>query len=522
MPVNKFHSRYYPAFSEFEFYSLTLKMLKGCQTLDAITNKNLIKLSPYLNGKFLRESTDERETFPVFNPFDQSTLTRVTSTTDSQFQEAFTNSKDTFKTWSHTSPRTRSKLLRNLNEAVLSNADDLAKLISLENGKPLADSLGEVKYGASFLEWFSEEAPRLNGSIIPSSSTDKRIMAFRKPIGCVGILTPYNFPLAMITRKLGAAMAAGCTSVIKPATETPLTALAFAQICSDVGIPDGVVNILPVEEARVPKIGKLFCETPELKKISFTGSTVVGKLLYGQSSKKIKKLSLELGGNAPFIVCNDANLEKAIDGLIVAKFRSSGQTCVCVNRIFIEDDIYDKFIDMLVSKLKSSTKMGPGMDTTVTHGPMIHSKAINKVENLVQDACNKGAQCVLGGQRLPNLGETFYDLTVLKEVTPDMDIYQQEIFGPVASCIRFKGLEEAISMANDTDVGLAGYVYSNSYDKCMIASEELEVGMVGVNTGLISEAALPFGGVKESGFGREGSIFGIDEYTIVKSVVVGM
>lgn len=494
----------------------------SAQTLKAIANKNLIKSSPYINGKFLKELTEENVTFPVINPFNQSTLVRVTATTDSQFQDAFTNSQNTFKAWSHTSPRYRAKLLSDLNDAVLSNADDLAMLISLENGKPLADSLGEVRYGASFLEWFAEEAPRLNGTIIPSNSTDKRIMAYRKPVGCVGILTPYNFPLAMITRKLGAAIAAGCTSVIKPATETPLTALAFAQICSEAGIPDGVVNILPVEEARVPKIGQLFCETPELRKISFTGSTSVGKLLYSQSSKRIKKLSLELGGNAPFIVCNDANLEKALDGLIAAKFRSSGQTCVCVNRIFIEDDIYDKFIDMLVSKLKLTTKLGPGTDTTVTHGPMIHSKAVNKVEHLVQDACKKGAQCVLGGKRLPELGETFYDLTVLKEVNETMDIYHQEIFGPVASCIRFKGLEEAIEMANDTEVGLAGYVYSNSYDKCLIASEELEVGMVGVNTGLISEAALPFGGIKESGFGREGSIFGIDEYTVVKSVVVGM
>lgn len=485
-------------------------------------NKKLIKTSPYINGSFLQESVDESGTFPVVNPFDGSVLARVTATTDVQFQEAFENSRATFKEWSATSPRSRATLLRNLNDAVLANAHDFARLISLENGKPLADSLGEVKYGASFLEWFAEEAPRLNGSIIPSSSTMKRIMAYRKPVGCVGILTPYNFPLAMITRKLGAAFAAGCTTVIKPATETPLTALAFAQICSEVGIPNGVVNMLPVEEARVPQIGKLFCEAPELRKISFTGSTVVGKLLYGQSSQKIKKLSLELGGNAPFIVLKDANLDKAVDGLIAAKFRSSGQTCVCVNRIFIEDEIYDKFVDMLVARLKTTTRMGPGMDPTVTHGPMIHHKAVRKVEKLVEDAVKKGAQCVLGGRRLPSLGETFYDLTVLKEVTPGMDIYHQEIFGPVASCIRFKGMAEAIAMANDTDVGLAGYVYSNSYDKCLLASEELDVGMVGVNTGLISEAALPFGGVKESGFGREGSIYGIDEYTVVKSVVVGM
>lgn len=487
------------------------------QTLHAITNKSLIKTSPYINGQFL--PNDNSGAFPVSNPFDQSVLTNVTSTTDDQFELAFQNSMETFHAWSKTTPRSRSKILRDLNDAVLANADDLARLITLENGKPLADSLGEVKYGASFLEWFAEESPRLNGSLIPSMSPDKRIMAYRKPIGPVGILTPYNFPLAMITRKLGAALAAGCTTVIKPATETPLTALAFAQLCSEVGVPNGVINMLPVEEERVPQIGKSFCESPLLKKISFTGSTQVGKLLYSQSSQTIKKLSLELGGNAPFIVFKDADLEKALDGLIAAKFRSSGQTCVCVNRVLIEDEIYDEFIQMLCTKLQQTTKIGPGMDPTCTHGPMIHHKSIDKVERLVQDAISKGAECVLGGERLPKLGETFYDLTVLKDVTKEMDIYHEEIFGPVASCIRFKGLDEAITISNDTDVGLAGYVYSQDYQKCLLASEEIQVGMVGVNTGLISEAALPFGGVKHSGLGREGSIFGIDEYTVVKSVV---
>ncbi|GMM29943.1 hypothetical protein DAMA08_026880 [Martiniozyma asiatica (nom. inval.)] len=495
------------------------RRLLSTQTLDSIKEKKLIRTSPFINGVFLGEGN---EIFPVFNPYNQSLLANVTSTTTDDILFAFKNTADAFPEFSRTTARSRASILRNLNDALLSHADDLAKLITLENGKPLADSLGEVKYAASFFEWFSEEATRLNGFIIPSASSEKRIAAYRKPIGPVGILTPWNFPLAMITRKLGAAIAAGCTSVIKPATETPLTALAFAQICKDVGVPSGVVNIVPVSENRVKEVGKQFCESSELRKISFTGSTEVGKILMAQCATKIKKLSMELGGNAPFIVCKDADIEKAVDGLIAAKFRSSGQTCVCVNRIFVEKDIHDEFVSLLIQKLKKSTRLGPGMDPTVSHGPLIHKKALKKVKYLVEDAVSKGSKILLGGNHRVDLGKTFYDLTILDNVNTDMDIYHNEIFGPVASIVTVENIQEAISLANNTDVGLAGYVFSKNYDKCMSISEEMDVGMVGINTGLISEAALPFGGVKQSGFGREGSIFGIDEYTIVKSVVVGM
>lgn len=491
------------------------------QTLSSIKNQALIKTTPYIAGEFTTETKSTIQ-FPVINPFDGSTLTNVNSTTESQLSLAFTNSADSFERFRHTTPRWRSRLLRRLNDEILKNADDLARIITLENGKPLSDSMGEVIYGASFMEWFSEEAPRINGSIISSLDPTKKISAYRLPVGPVGILTPWNFPLAMITRKLGAAIAAGCTAVIKPAADTPLTALAFAQICENVGVPAGVVNIVPVEESRTPEFGKRFCESNELKKISFTGSTKVGKLLLEQSASTVKKVSMELGGNSPFIVTDKVkNLENAVDGMIAAKFRSSGQTCVCVNRVYIADAIYDKFVEILLNKI-SKFRLGPGIDPTVTHGPLIHERALNKVDHLTKDALKKGAKLLYGGNRISKLGPTFYELTILGDVTPEMEIYETEIFGPIASLIRYTGsINSVISMANRNkeDVGLAGYVFSDDVKECRIAQQDLNVGMVGVNTGLISEAALPFGGVRCSGFGREGSVFGVEEYTVVKSVV---
>lgn len=501
-------------------YSTQSKVL--LQTLEAIQRKELIQTVPYIAGEFCQGNGNAPK-FAVKNPFDGSELINVTSTSESQLSIALANSQDAFKEFKKTTPRWRSGLLQKLNDAILDNADDLARIITLENGKPLADSLGEVKYGASFMQWFAEEAPRINGTLISSADPRKRIVAYRMPVGPVGILTPWNFPLAMITRKLGAAIAAGCTAVIKPAADTPLTAMAFAKICQEVGVPAGVVNILPVEEKRTPEFGKRFCEAAELKKISFTGSTHVGKLLLEQSASTVKKISMELGGNSPFIVSDKiVNLEKAVDGLIAAKFRSSGQTCVCVNRVYIADKIYDQFTSLLVNKLKKSVRLGPGMDPTVTHGPLVHERALAKVTALVEDALNKGAKLLHGGHTRKDLGPTFYELTVLGDVTPEMDIYETEIFGPVATLIRYTGsMESIIAKANRNreDVGLAGYVFSDDVGECRLASEELEVGMVGVNTGLISEAALPFGGVRCSGFGREGSVFGVEEYTVVKSIV---
>lgn len=493
------------------------------QTLDVIKNQELIQTKPFINGKFISEADAPK--FPVNNPFDGSKLIDVKATTHDQLTSAFQITKQSFDDFRELAPKDRSLILRKLNDSVIEHAEDLAKLITLENGKPLKDSMGEVLYGASFLEWFAEEACRINGQLINSVSPNKRIWSTREPVGPVGILTPWNFPLAMITRKLGAALAAGCSVVIKPASDTPLTALAFAKICQDVGVPSGVVNITPVEEQRTPLFGKMYCESPSLRKISFTGSTMVGSLLLGQCASTVKKVSMELGGNAPFIVSNKNDSKKlvdAVDALIAGKFRSSGQTCVCVNRVYVHNDVYDEFTQLLVSRLKQTVRLGPGMDPTVTHGPLVHEKAVKKVESLVDDAVSKGAKLLLGGKKRSDLGKTFYELTVLGDVTPEMKIYETEIFGPVAAICRYNSsMKEICHIAsqNRDDVGLAGYVFSSDSEECRAAAKGLDVGMVGVNTGLISEAALPFGGVRRSGFGREGSVFGVDEYTVVKSVV---
>lgn len=496
------------------------------QTLASVNYKGLIQTTPFINGKFIpNDGADcgNVVNFGVNNPFNMKELIKVRATKTDELNLAIDNTAKTFTDFQYTSPRWRSQLLSKLNDAILSNAEDLARIITLENGKPFADSLGEVKYGASFMEWFSEEAARVNGLLINSSDPRKQITAYKVPVGPVGILTPWNFPLAMITRKLGAAIAAGCTTIVKPAAETPLTALAFAKLCQEVGIPSGVINIVPVEEERTPLFGKIICESSKLKKVSFTGSTKVGKLLMGQCANTIKKMSMELGGNAPFIVSNKADLNKAVDGLIAAKFRSSGQTCVCVNRVYVHDEIYTEFSTLLVEKLKKNTRLGPGMDPTVTHGPLVHDKSLKKVSHLVDDAISKGAKLLLGGKSRPDLGPTFYELTVLSEVTKNMDIYETEIFGPVASLIRYNcsvdELSRGAASENSEDVGLAGYIFSNDANECRQAARGLGVGMVGVNTGAISEAALPFGGVRCSGMGREGSVYGVDEYCVIKSVV---
>lgn len=493
------------------------------QTLKVIKNQSLIQTSPFINGKFTNEMDAIK--FDVTNPFDGSKLIEINATTNNELSKAFQVTKNAFFNFKTFTPKQRALMLRKLNESVIANSEDLAKLITLENGKPLKDSMGEVLYGASFLEWFADEACRINGSVIDSAFPNKKIVSLREPIGPVGILTPWNFPLAMITRKLGAALAAGCSVIIKPAADTPLTALAFAKICQDANIPDGLINITPVEEKRTSLFGKMFCESPELRKISFTGSTRVGSLLLEQCASTVKKVSMELGGNAPFIVSNmnsSHELSRAVDELIAGKFRSSGQTCVCVNRIYIHEEVYDEFVELLVSRLKETVRLGPGMDPTVTHGPLVHRRAVDKVDSLVQDAVSKGAKVLLGGKRRDDLGPSFYEMTVLGGVTDKMKIYETEIFGPVAAICPYNDTMENIcrkASQNIEDVGLAGYIFSSSREECRVGSSMLDVGMVGVNTGLISEAVLPFGGVRRSGFGREGSVFGVDEYTVVKSIV---
>jgi len=390
----------------------------------------------------------------------------------------------------------------------------------MENGKPIADARGEVAYAANFFLWFSEEAPRVYGDTIAATVPGNRIMTWRQPVGVAGLITPWNFPAAMITRKIGPALAAGCTVVAKSPGETPFTANALAELARRAGIPKGVVNIVTALK-NTAEVGEILTTDARIKKVSFTGSTGVGRLLMKQASSTIKKLSFELGGNAPFIVFDDApDIDASVAGAIACKFRSSGQTCVCANRIYVQRGIYDEFVTKFAEKVKDF-KVGYGFDDGVTHGPVIHDRAVTKVEQHVQDATKKGAKLLVGGQRLPDLGPNFYAPTVLRDVTADMAIATEETFGPVAGIFAFDTEKEVVEAANSAEVGLAGYFFSRDVGRIYRVAEALEVGMVGVNTGLISDPASPFGGVKQSGFGREGSKYGIEEYTVIKSVTIG-
>jgi succinate-semialdehyde dehydrogenase/glutarate-semialdehyde dehydrogenase len=415
--------------------------------------------------------------------------------------------------------RERANLLSAWHKEIQDHADDLATLITWENGKPLADAKGEIAYANSFFQWFAEEAPRLNGQTILSSGPGRRIYTTREPVGVAGLITPWNFPAAMLTRKIGPALAAGCTVVSKSPGETPFTANALAELAHRAGIPPGVVNVV-TSLKNTPAVGELLCTSPTVRKISFTGSTNVGKLLMRQSSSTLKKLSFELGGNAPFIVFDDADLDAAVQGAIASKFRSSGQTCVCANRIYVQRGIYDAFCDAFAAQVRRF-QVGNGFDPAVTHGPLIHDRAVNKAEAHVQDALGKGAALLQGGERLVQLGANFFAPTVLRDVNAGMLIAAEETFGPVAGLFPFDTEAEVVALANGASVGLAGYFFSRDVARCWRVAEALELGMVGVNTGLVSDAASPFGGVKESGFGREGGGLGIDEYTVVKAVTVG-
>jgi succinate-semialdehyde dehydrogenase/glutarate-semialdehyde dehydrogenase len=402
---------------------------------------------------------------------------------------------------------------------MVENADDLAKLITWENGKPMADAKGEVTYAANFFEWFSEEAPRIYGDTIPASVPGNRIWTVKEPVGVCGLITPWNFPAAMITRKIGPALAVGCTTVAKAPAETPFTSLAIAELAHRAGVPAGVVNVITTH-ANMAKVGEVMTTDPTIRKVSFTGSTGVGKLLMRQCSSTLKKLSLELGGNAPFIVFDDADLDIAVTGAIASKFRSSGQTCVCANRIFVQAGIYDEFAKRFAAKVKDF-KVGNGFEEGITHGPLIHDRAVDKVEAHVRDAEKKGGKVVVGGNKMPELGPNFFQPTVITGMTTEMAMAEEETFGPVAGLFKFETEEEVVRIANSSEVGLAGYFFSRDIERVYRIAEHLEVGMVGVNTGLISDPAAPFGGVKESGFGREGSLYGVGEYMVTKMVTYG-
>lgn len=480
----------------------------------SINDTRLLRSQAYINGKWVNAVSGH--TFPVTNPASGAELAQVANLNAEDTRLAIEAAHAAFPSWAAQTAGARGAILRRWYDLILENIDDLGLLMTLEQGKPLAEAKGEVRYGASFIDWFAEEGKRAYGDLIPPHLPDLRILVMKQPVGVVGAITPWNFPNAMITRKVAPALAAGCTVVIKPSEETPLSALALAELAERAGFPPGVINIVTGTDAKA--IGAELTGSSLVRKISFTGSTAVGKLLMQQCAGTVKKVSLELGGNAPFIVFNSADVDKAVAGAIASKYRNAGQTCVCANRLLVQSGIYDTFIEKFTAAVQQQ-KVGVGTDQDVSIGPLINQKALDKVQRLVKEAQSKGARVLTGGHALEG---TFYEATVLADVLPDMAILQEEIFGPVAPVVRFETEEEAIKMANDTPFGLASYFYSSDVGQVFRVSEALEYGMVGANTGLISTAIAPFGGMKESGIGREGSKYGLDEFMEVKYVCLAV
>lgn len=474
-----------------------------------LKNSALLRDRCLINGEWISAS-DGRE-IEVDNPASGKIIARVPSLTGSEAESAIAAAKAALPGWSRLAAKDRTAILRRWFTLIVENADDLAALMTAEQGKPLAEAKGEALYAASFVEWFAEEAKRVYGETVPAPGTDKRIIVMKQPIGVCAAITPWNFPAAMITRKAAPALAAGCTMIVKPAEQTPLTALALGVLAEQAGIPAGVFQVITGD---AKEIGGVLTASDTVRKLSFTGSTEVGRILMAQSAPTIKKLSLELGGNAPFIVFDDADLDAAVEGALASKYRNAGQTCVCSNRIYVQSGVYDAFAGKLVARV-AALEVGEGHQPGVTIGPLIDASAVEKVEDHIADALAKGAKLLVGGQRHA-LGATFYQPTVLAEATQQMKIAREETFGPVAPLFRFETEEEVIAMANDTEFGLAAYFYTENVRRTWRVAEALEYGMVGHNSGLISNEVAPFGGVKQSGLGREGSHHGIDEYLEIK------
>lgn len=479
----------------------------------ALQYSALLQQNAYLNGQWYNDPQLDR--FKVLNPFDQSEIAQVLDCGPEETRFAIDKAYAAFSDWSQRMAGERSALLRKWHDLIIHHIDDLAYLLSWEQGKPLAEAKGEIRYGASFIEWFAEEAKRVYGDVIPTHRANTRITTIKQPIGVVAAITPWNFPNAMICRKVAPALAAGCTVVIKPSEETPLSALAIAQLADEAGFPAGVINMIPTTQAQA--VGEELCANPKVRKLSFTGSTPVGKLLMKQCADTVKKLSLELGGNAPFIVFEDADLEAAVKGAIAAKYRNTGQTCITANRIYVQAGIYDAFVQAFRAAV-SQLKIGNGLSPDVQVGPLINEKAMAKVERLLEDATSRGAKVILGGEKISS---QMINPTILTEVKPEMDLHQEEIFGPLSPIYRFETEEEVIALANDTPFGLAAYFYGTHYAQIWRVAEALEYGMVGINTGAISTTVAPFGGVKESGIGREGSKYGIEEFMEIKYMCWG-
>lgn len=480
----------------------------------SLKNPSLLQTGVYINGCWSR--ADSGKSFAVTNPVNGETIADVACGGVAETRRAIEAANVAMRDWRSVTAKVRSDILREWFNLLMANQEDLALIMTAEQGKPLAESRGEIAYGASYIEWFAEQAKRIQGDVIPGPASDRRIVCIRQPVGVVAAITPWNFPNAMIARKAAPALAAGCSIVIKPATETPLSAFAMCELAGQAGVPAGVINVI-AGSAR--EIGGELSSNPTVRKLTFTGSTPVGKILLQQCAGTVKKTSMELGGNAPFIVFEDADIDAAVQGAMLSKYRNAGQTCVCSNRFIVQESVHDVFVEKLVNAT-AALKVGDGMDDGVTIGPLINRQAAADVSKLVDDSVAAGAGIALGGA-MHALGGYFYQPTVLTDVTADMPVFRHEIFGPVAPVTRFTDEDEAIALANDTEFGLASYFYTRDIGRVWRVGEALEYGIVGINEGIISNAMAPFGGVKESGSGREGSIYGIDDYVDIKYMLMG-
>ena len=478
-----------------------------------LKDKSLLRTSAFINGHWI----DSDKQFVVTNPYNGRQLAAVADAGEIETRDAIEAAQQAFKKWSAFTSGKRARILKNWHHHIIENLEDLAVILTEEQGKPLREARGEIKYGASFVEWFAEEARRIYGDVIPGHAGDKRITVLKQPVGVVGAITPWNFPNAMITRKIAPALAAGCTVVLKPSELTPLSALALAHLAEKAGFPPGVINIIPTMDA--PAVGRELTSNPIVKKISFTGSTGVGKILLKQSADTVKKVTLELGGNAPFIIFDDADIDAAVEGAIASKFRNAGQTCVCSNRIFAHAPIYDEFVRKLTSAI-TNLHLGSGMDAQTDIGPLIEPEALEFVEAIVADARSKGG-IILSGGKVAEGHALIYEPTIIGNANPEMHVFSKEIFGPIAPIFKFQTEDEVIELANNTPYGLASYFYGIDYARIWRVAEALEYGMIGINTGMVSTPVAPFGGVKESGFGREGSKYGINDYLNIKYMCWG-
>ena len=481
--------------------------------LAALADPTLLKTDALIDGVWVGATGR----FAVDDPATGLTLAEVANLGAAEATAAIAAADRAWPAWRSKTAKERGAILMRWFHLLHQHADDLARIMTAEQGKPLAEARGEVTYGASFIEWFAEEAKRIYGETVPTTDANKRYLVIKQPMGVCAAITPWNFPIAMITRKVAPALAAGCTVVIKPAEQTPLSALAVAELAQRAGLPPGVLNIVTADSERSIAIGRVLCASDTVRHLSFTGSTEVGRILAAQCAPTIKKLSLELGGNAPFIVFDDADVDSAVEGAMISKYRNAGQTCVCANRLYVQDGVYDAFVEKLAAKVRG-IRVGNGFDAGVTQGPMIDASAIAKIDSHVADAVAKGARVLVGGQRQ---GDRFYEPTVLADATSDMLCAREETFGPVAPVFRFHTEAEVIALANATEFGLASYFYSRDIGRIFRVGEALEYGMVGVNTGLISTAEVPFGGVKQSGLGREGSHHGMADYVEIKYLCLG-